>query len=275
MLADDSLRQGNLPEALAEVESAIRQDPANVKYRVFIFQLLAVMGDWQRALDQLNVIAQMDHGALLMVQTCRTAIQCEALRREVFAGRRSPLIFGEPQPWVASLLESLRQLAEGHVAAAAELRSRAFEQADTVAGLIETRSSDEQAQPFEWIADADGRLGPMLEAVVNGAYYWVPFQRIRSIHVEEPTDLRDVIWTHVHISWINEGETVALVPTRYPGSEEQADGLLQLARKTEWVPRSEDVSVGVGQRLFATDAGEYPLMDICQITLHNSEIPAA
>ncbi len=230
MLADDCLREGNLPGALAEVENAVRQEPAQVKHRVFLFQLLAIMGDWKRAINQLNVIAEMDDGALMMVETCRTAVQCEALRSEVFAGRRSPLIFGEPQPWVAPLLESLRQLAEGQVAAAAELRDRAFEQADAVAGTIITRSGDEAGEEFQWIADADGRLGPMLETLMNGAYYWVPFQCIRSIDVEEPADLRDFVWTPVHINWTNEGQTVALIPTRYPGSEEQSDGLIQLGR---------------------------------------------
>ena len=34
---------------------------------------------------------------------------------------------------------------------------------------------------FEWIADADDRLGPVLEAIVNGRYYWVPFERVRRI----------------------------------------------------------------------------------------------
>ena len=27
---------------------------------------------------------------------------------------------------------------------------------------------------FAWMADADMRLGPVLEAVINGRYYWVP-----------------------------------------------------------------------------------------------------
>ncbi len=282
MLAEDCLREGNLPEALAEVENAIKRDPAEVKHRVFLFQLLAVMGDWKRALTQLSVVANMDDGALMMVETCRTAIQCEALRSEVFAGRRSPMIFGEPQPWVASLLESLRQLGEGHAAAAVELRDRAFEQADAVAGTITTRADGEAdgkvgsevGQAFRWIADADGRIGPMLETIMNGAYYWVPFQCIRSSEVEEPADLRDFVWTPVHIKWTNEGETVALVPSRYPGSEEQADGLVQLGRKTEWIERSEGVVVGIGQRLLATDVDEYPLLDIRRIEFDDPQTAA-
>ena len=47
-----------------------------------------------------------------MVHAYREAIRCEVLRTEIFAGRRKPLIFGEPPHWMAWLLESLRLMVE-------------------------------------------------------------------------------------------------------------------------------------------------------------------
>ena len=47
-------------------------------------------------------------------------------------------------------------------------------------------------QPFEWLADADMRLGPVLEAYINGRYAWIPFARLGRIRIEAPEDLRDV-----------------------------------------------------------------------------------
>ena len=35
-----------------------------------------------------------------MVQTYRTALECEVLRTDIFAGRRSPVVFGHPEQWV-------------------------------------------------------------------------------------------------------------------------------------------------------------------------------
>lgn len=61
---------------------------------------------------------------------------------------------------------------------------------------------------------------------------------------------------------------MTLIPSRYPGSEAAADGLVALGRKTEWVESSPGVFQGRGQRLIATDAGEYPLLDIRHIVLH-------
>ena len=37
---------------------------------------------------------------------------------------------------------------------------------------------------FAWIADADMRLGPICEAVINGRYYWLPFVHIARIVIE-------------------------------------------------------------------------------------------
>ena len=42
-----------------------------------------------------------------MAQMYREAIQCERLRADVFAGRKSPLIFGQPDEWLALLIEAL------------------------------------------------------------------------------------------------------------------------------------------------------------------------
>ena len=44
---------------------------------------------------------------------------------KVFAGEKDPLIFGEPQEWLALLVEALKALAQGRAADAASLRARA------------------------------------------------------------------------------------------------------------------------------------------------------
>ena len=109
----------------------------------------------------------------------------------------------------------------------------------------------------------------MLEAVVNGRYYWIPFHRIQRIDLDPPVDLRDVVWMPAHFTWSNGGETVGMIPTRYAGTESATDDALRLARKTEWIEDSGTVR-GVGQRMFATDGGEFSLMEIRQIRLAGS-----
>ncbi len=258
--AEISLQQGNVSEALANLQDQVRKDPANAKLRIFMFQLLAVAGQWQRALTQLNVCGELDASTLLMVQTYRTALQCEVLRAEIFAGKRSPLIFGDPQQWLALLIEALRLEADQHIAEAVVLRSEALELAPTSTGTV-------NGTAFTWLADADSRLGPVLEAIVKGNYYWIPIQQISSIDIEKPTDLRDSVWLPAVFTWLNGGQASGLIPTRYPGSEASADGLLCLARKTVWQDKGNDNYHGLGQRLLATDSEDYPLMEICSIKL--------
>ncbi|MGI9013141.1 MAG: type VI secretion system accessory protein TagJ [Phycisphaerales bacterium] len=258
--AEQALRDGNLDEALSALSAQVRDNPSNVELRTFLFQVLAVRGDWERALTQLNVNAELDDITLAMVQTYREAIRCELLRKAVFAGERTPVITGEPPVWIAPLLEALRLSAQGNHAAAQQLREAAFEQAETISGNIDD-------QPFQWIADADTRLGPVLEVIINGRYSWLPFERLARIDIEKPSDLRDVVWMPAHLQLANGGETVALIPTRYPGSEMHENDAIRLARLTEWNEVAAGAYEGAGQRIFATDQDEHAIMDVRRITL--------
>lgn len=268
MDAQQSLSEGNLEEALNLLQESVRKDPSNVKHRVFLFQLLAVLGQWDRALNQLDVIAELDDSALAMVMTYRPALHCEASRADVFSGKHLPTVFGEPEQWIALLFEALKLSARGQYAQSQDLRGQAFELAPATSGSI----GDPDGISFNWIADADSRMGPMLEAIVNGLYYWIPFHRIRTIHIEAPEDLRDMVWMPAHFTWINGGEAVGLIPARYPGSEVSDDNQIRTAHKTIWQEIDENVYYGLGQRMFATDVGEYSLMDLREINLDTQEV---
>jgi type VI secretion system protein ImpE len=259
--AETSLRQGDLSAALAHLQEQVRDKPAEAKLRIFLFQLLCVRGEWERALNQLKVASGLDPAALAMAQMYGEAVRCEAIRTDVFGGRKAPMVFGEPEQWLALLIESLLVAGRGEPQKANELRERAFEEADTSAGDI-------NGQPFEWVADADSRLGPVLEAVINGRYYWVPFSRLAAVTVEEPEDLRDMVWMPAQLQFENGGESVALIPTRYPGSEASDDGLIALARKTEWQEVAPDTHHGLGQRIIATDAIDVPLLELRKLVVH-------
>jgi type VI secretion system protein ImpE len=260
MKAEEYIKAGQLDEALACAQDGVRKAPAEAGPRVLLFQLLSVLGQWERAFTQLNVLNEMDANCMLLAQVFRPAVQCEALREEIFAGKRGPLIFGEPMEWIGLLVQANQLLAQGEIAAASELRNRAFEAAPATPGTIND-------QPFEWIADADSRLGPLIETIIDGKYYWVPFFRVRSIRTEPPQDLRDLVWTAAQFVWANGGESPGFIPNRYPGTQNATDNSLRLARKTEWVDKGNDLYLGLGQRMFATDQTEIALTEARKIEL--------
>jgi len=255
MTAEDAIKAGRLDEALAALQDAIRQAPADGKLRRFLFQLHCVLGNWEKALTQLNVLSEMDTESTLLASIFQPVIQCELLRADVFAGNRSPIVFGEPEHWVGLMVQANSLAAQGKAKAARELQAQALEAAPSARGTV-------NGTPFEWIADADSRLGPVLETMIDGKYCWVPFMRIKRLLIEPPEDLRDLVWTPASFIWTNGGNSSGFIPARYPGTEKVADSALRLSRKTEWQDQGEELFTGLGQRLFTTDSEEYPLFEV-------------
>lgn len=258
--AQDRLAAGDTDGALKALQEAVRARADDVKLRVFLFQLLCIKGQWQRALTQLEVCGELDHGTLAMVSTYREAIKCELLRESVFVGRTKPIILGQPQAWIALLIEALQCDTNGLAQSAADMRARAMDEAKATPGTL-------NGEAFAWLADADPRLGPVLEVIVNGRYAWAPFSSLAKVQVEEPTDLRDMVWAAARLEFPNGGDAVALIPTRYVNTALRGDSQQQLSRSTEWLEAAPGQFIGIGQRLLATDAAEVGLLDVRQIAM--------
>lgn len=260
--AQQCIKRGDLQGALSELKNHIRDNPAHAESRIFLFQLQAVLGDWDRALTQLNVAADLDASAMLMAQTCRELINCEDFRSTVFSGERAPLVFGEPAAWLATLIQSAAHAAKGEIEAAARGANSAFEAATAASGSID-------GEAFSWLADADMRLGPTTEVIVNGKYYWIPFSSISEITLQAPVDLRDLVWIPAEFKWKNQGESVGFIPARYP--DQSDDDLHKLGRKTEWNDLGNDYFTGLGQRVLATDVGDYPILQVRHIVFNQPD----
>ena len=268
MEPEEALRQGDLPAALSGLEDRVRKDPTEARHRIFLFQLLAVIGEWERALKQLRALADLDAAHMPLAWTYRAAIQGEVFREKVFRGEATPPLFGDPAAWTALLLEALRLTVTGEEDKGEKLRMEAFESAPAVSGRI-------GEAPFEWIADADTRFGPVVELVVEGRYGWAPFDTIRWLEIEPPEDLRDLVWIPARLQWRNGGEVSALVPVRYPGTASLEDTALLLSRRTDWRDCGVNCQAGLGQRMWATDRSEYALLETRHIELDLPEDASA
>ena len=260
MEPEEALHQGDLQAALAGLEDRVRKDPTEARHRIFLFQLLAVLGEWERSLKQLRALADLDASHMPLAWTYRAAIQGEVFREKIFRGEASPPLFGDPVAWTALLLEALRLTVTGEEDKGEALRLEAFESAPAVTGRV-------GEEPFEWIADADTRFGPMVELVVEGRYGWAPFDTIRWIEIDPPEDLRDLIWAPARLQWRNGGEANALIPVRYPGTAGAEDAMLRLSRRTEWRDCGSNCQAGLGQRMWATDRAEHALLETRRIEL--------
>jgi len=140
------------------------------------------------------------------------------------------------------------------------LRTQAMDAAPACPGTLND-------QPFEWLADADPRLGPVCEAFIDGKYYWLPFDRVAELTIDEPDDTLDLVWIGAELALGNGGAKHVLIPTRYPGSDASEDDAIRTSRRTEWIGSDALGYRGLGQREWVTDRGETGLLDVRKVTL--------
>lgn len=259
-----------LATELSELQSSVRRDASSAKLRIHLFQLLCVMGNWTRALAQLQVCAQMDAKSLPMAQTYREAIRCEFVRKEVFEGKRTPQIMGTPPEWMGAMVEALKFDGAPDFSRAAALRERALDAATATPCSVDGKRC-------EWLADGDSRLGPILEVIANGQYYWLPMESCSGLVLEAPSDLRDMVWMPGEVMLPNEGRVPVLIPTRYAGTADAdspyADDLKR-SKRTEWVEVHPDMWFGKGQRVWASDVGDHAILDTRLISMDAAMVAA-
>lgn len=252
-------KEGNLSGALVSLQGEIRKKPADPKLRLFLFQLLCVLGEWNRAHTQLKTVSDLGDEYKILSPQFEPLLLAALIRDEVFAGKRTPLVIGEPAEYVSQFIQALKLEAEGDLAGATQLRELGLESAPARAGTL-------NGEPFEWLMDADPRLGPIIEAVIDGKYCWLPIESIQIWASEPPSDVRDFVWQPASIKLVNEGEIFAHIYSRYPGTELSEDPSLKLARRTDWVDKGDGVQFGLGQRVFATSGEDIPLLEIVNVT---------
>ena len=228
--AEQAVREADLDAALQLLQEQVRARPADAALRIFLFQLLCVLGQWDRALTQLNVAAELDAEALAMAQMYREALAVRGAARRGVRGKKAPMVFGEPDEWLALLIESL--LVRGTAAsrsAPTTLRARAFER--------RARVRRHHRRPAVRVdrGRRHAARARCCEAIINGRYYWVPFSAAgphRHRGAGGPARRR------VDAGALRSSRTAAR-PWRDPDALSRAreagdDSALRLGRKTEW-----------------------------------------
>lgn len=246
MDADQLLRDGDLEGARKALVETVRSDPGDARARMFLFQLLAVAAEWDKARTHLEALARISPEAQMLASVYGLAIKAEAQRAEIFAGReRMPIIRGQ---WAEGLADAILHYANGRTDEGRAARDAALDGAPDTPGQLDSVK-------FEWISDADARFGPTFEVIIQGRYGLIAFSEVSRVQSEGPRDLRDTVWYPVQIAF-QEGQSVAaLLPTRYPGSELSDDLALRMGRSTGWAAGAGG-DTGCGQHLLALSQGE-------------------
>ncbi len=260
MTADALFQAGRLADALAAQLAAVKAAPTDQRARFFLFELMLFAGDPERARKQLDVLKYDDPKYLAAVDQYRFALDAEAKRRAVFAGKAQPEFLSQSGGHLPHRLEAVAALARGDHAAALTALAAADAITPAVAGTI-------NGKPFVPLADADERFGPVLEVFgTGGVYSWVPFESITSVTMNPPAAPRDILLRPAHLTLDNGVTGDVLLPALYPNTFESADEDLKLGRATDWLGADGEVPRGVGGRQFRAGDGFVSLADVRVLT---------
>lgn len=253
---DTTLPSSSLEAEIVAVQQKIRSEPTNPKWRMGLFQRFCQAGRWQKALEQLQAYARLSAEGEAFAYAYRVALEQEMVREQVFQGAIDPVLPDGADEWLQMLASTLKRQPVGSLSAS-EIRAQAIELAPASAGALDDK-------PFEWIADADSRLGPVCEVIVEGRYQWIPFSMIESIRITAPANACDLVWLSAGIKLRAKESMPVLIPARYPLSDNATDAHLRSAL-TSWEEPEADTWIGHGVKILTTDSEEKSLLDVRRV----------
>jgi len=243
MNASELFKAGKLSDALAAQIQEVKSHPADHGRRLFLFELLAFQGDLERARKQIDAIHYDEMALDSAVQAYRGLLDAEQARRRVFHDGIIPQFLIPPPEHLFKRLEAINCLRAGQQTEASALLAQAEEPVPAIKGTLNGKA-------FEGLRDCDDLLGPVLEVMAHGDYYWLPLEQVESLHLNPPKYPRDLLWLPAKVS-IREGPAGdVFLPALYPGSHEHADEQIQLGRATDWLQSEGGPTRGAGARVF-------------------------
>ncbi|NHV24691.1 type VI secretion system accessory protein TagJ [Burkholderia sp. D-99] len=262
-------RADNIPLAdqIARIETSIRSQPTTAPHRWALFQLLCIVGEWSRAMQQLQVWAKLDPDQARTAQMYRDLIRAERWRTKVVEDREHPGAIHAPLPWTDALLNAIRHAADGQVEQADIVRDSAFRAAPNVP-LVAPQGH------AAWIADSDSRFGPVCEFITAGHYRWVPFADLAAWRVSQPAQPIDLVWAPCTLTLVDGSLIHGFMPARYPGSETGSDAV-RLGRETLWRDIGRTGVVALGQKTWATELGDFSLFELAHAEFGSRVTPVA
>lgn len=255
--AADFIKAGRLDEARALLLAGVKARPTDVAQRFELAELMLLQGDWEKADTQFDLVSTQDPSFGVLVALIRQLIRAEIARREVFADGRTPELLGDATPEIEASLRILLALRNGEEA-----------------GPIREAADDLQTPPlvgdlngdrFEGLRDLDDRVAGVLELLTStGKYYWVPWERVRSMELRAPERLRDLVWREAEVDVVDGPNGVVYIPCNYVAAGAEETPETRLGRETVWV-EDHGVVRGVGQRCLLVGEEMTALSDFTEL----------
>lgn len=218
--------EGRLDEAIQALGADLREDPTDVRRRIFLFELLCFAGELDRAEKQLDVVARAGREAELGAWLYRAALHADRLRQEMFAAGTPPAAGAAPP-------------------VSGTLNGRPFASLTDADPRLGARLEVFAAGQYTWIPFAQLASVTLQAPRTLRDTLWAP-ARVQAAPAFQGVELGEV-----------------LLPVLAPLSWRHPEGEVRLGRVTDW---DEGVDGGepvpVGQKLLLVDGEPVPFLEI-------------
>lgn len=249
------LDAGNLSGAIEAALAFVKANPTNPSARIFLFELSAFAGDWERAKRQLDVIGHQDTTAMIGSKIYEQCVLAEGKRADFFANGAKPEFLGTPPDYVYGILTANNKMREGNLAETREILDKVENERPAFAGKI-------NGAAMEDFRDYNDLTSGILEVIIKDSYVWVPFEQIVKITFSEPKSLRDYFWRQAALETDNGTNGDVFIPALYNDSWRSGDDSVRLGKVTDWRELGEEIYVGEGAKLFAVGGEHKTIFDL-------------
>jgi type VI secretion system protein ImpE len=253
------LQEGSLGSLVETLQETLKKHPNNREARSALATVWCVEEAWDKALLQADTLVSLADAMSSQGELLKNLILSEVMREKVLSGEREASLLDTTSPeWLPLLHQANQASARNEEHTADALRTQAFDLAPLTSGHSEHFGS------FDWIADGDGRLGPVCEFICAGGYRWVPFEHIQSLTVNAPQSLLDLLWIPATLD-TGARKWNGYLPARYPQSA-LLNPSAKLGDETHWHQHSEQLTTGEGRKMWVTGQNEFSILECGKLT---------
>ena len=252
------LTEDRLSDAIAQQRAIVEANPSDSTARLTLFEL-QVMGC--QFLDAHAVLKQFE------TSTPEFQTYASSLRKLLRAERRrqhgfKPDLLLEPPMHIRCRWHALKASRTQDVVKTAKWADRAESKTPSVRGHVNGRE-------FTGLRDLDDRFSSFFEFLLNGRYYWIPFEQIRKLTLGNVEGYLDNVLRPAELYLKVDVMYRGHLPLVYPGTSlAKKDESFVLGRDTDFT-EAAGLIVGIGDRVMHLGEEELSLSEIKQLEFRN------
>lgn len=263
MNVKDLIRSGRLTQARKLLVEDVRTSPCNAASRAHLFQVLLFMGEWDKALNHLELLAGQGDSADPGFQVYKDMIAAQKKREDVYRLQQRPDFWPEPPSYGAHYVKALEMLSTGDFDVASELFK-------TIDAMKPVQPCVINGQAKAGFINTDSVLSHVIEAFEFDRYYWIPISSIRELRIEPPRTLFDLLWAKAHVTTWTNLTTTCFLPVLYPDSPYHEDDQVRMGKVTQWQTMGPMLARGLGQQVFQAGDEDISLLEVTTVEFGNA-----